>query len=122
MLTRKTFLVQMVGGSWLLALGGCGGGGSSYGGGSPTDTTPPAVGGGCSATSISSNHGHTLAIPKADLDSTVAKTYNIQGSANHNHQVTFSPEQLAQLKAGQAVSITSTVDSSHSHSVTENCT
>lgn len=116
MLTRKTFLVRWVGGSWLLALGGCGGGGGYSGG------NPQPMGAGCSATAIVGNHGHTLAIPTADLDSTVAMTYNIQGAADHNHQVTFSPAQLAQLKAGQAVTVTSTVTLAHSHDVTEMCT
>jgi hypothetical protein len=116
MLTRKTFLVKMVGGSWLLALGGCGGGGGGSGSGNTT------LNASCSATTITGNHGHTLAIPKADLDAAVAKTYSIQGSASHDHQVTFSPAQLAQLKAGQAVTVTSTVDSSHSHSVSASCT
>ena len=114
MLTRKTFLVRMAGGTWLLALGGCGGGGS--GGGNPP------MGAGCGATAITGNHGHTLAIPSADLDSAVAMTYNIQGAADHNHQVSFSPAQLAQLKAGQAVMVTSTVTLTHSHEVTEMCT
>lgn len=118
MLTRKTFLMQLAGGTWMLALGGCGGGGSDYGG----NTTPPPAGAGCSATAISGNHGHTLAIPTADLNSAVAMTYNIQGAADHNHQVTFSAAQLAQLKAGQAVMVTSTVAFSHSHDVTESCT
>lgn len=117
MITRKTFLVQLAGGSWLLALGGCGGGSSSYGGG-----TPQPSGNGCSATAISGNHGHTLAIPTADLSSAVTMTYNIQGAADHNHQVSFTPAQLAQLKAGQAVTVTSTVALSHSHDVTETCT
>jgi hypothetical protein len=116
MVTRKTFLAQMAGGTWLLALGGCGGGGS-YSSGNPQPT-----GAGCSATAIVGNHGHTLAIPTADLTSATAMTYNIQGAADHNHQVTFSPAQLAQLKAGQAVSVTSTVTLSHSHDVTEMCT
>ena len=120
MLTRKTFLVQLAGGTWVLALGGCGGGGDA---GSPTSNNPPpTAGAGCSATAVSGNHGHTLAIPTADLDSAVAMTYNIQGAADHNHQVSFSAAQLAQLKTGQAVTVTSTVALSHSHDVTEACT
>jgi hypothetical protein len=121
MLTRKTFLVQMASGTWMLALGGCGGGGGDGDTSAPTGNPPPA-GSGCSATAVSGNHGHTLAIPTADLSSAVAMTYNIQGAADHNHQVTFSAAQLAQLKAGQAVTVTSTVVFSHSHDVTETCT
>lgn len=116
MLTRKTFLVQLASGSWLLALGGCGGGGGDGG------SSMPQQGAGCTATAIVGNHGHTLAIPTADLNSATAMTYNIQGAADHNHEVTFSPAQLAQLKAGQAVMVTSTVTLAHSHDVTEMCT
>lgn len=116
MLTRKTFLVQMAGGSWLLALGACGGGGSDGGG-----DTPP-TGAGCTANTISSNHGHTLTILAADLNSAVDMTYNIQGAADHNHTVTFTAAQLAQLKAGQAVTVNSSTTLQHLHGVTETCT
>ena len=115
MLTRKTFLVQLAGGGWLLALGGCGGGGGSYGG-----TAPPAAGT-CGAVGISNNHGHALAIPVADLSSATSRTYSIQGASDHNHDVTLSAAQLAMLKAGQAVTVTSTQNNAHSHDVTEAC-
>jgi hypothetical protein len=116
MVTRKSFLVQLAGGSWLLALGGCGGGGDGGG------TSTPAASGGCAATAIVGNHGHALAIPTADLSSAVAMTYSIQGAADHSHDVTFSAAQLAQLKAGQAVTVTSTTTLAHSHDLTEACT
>ena len=116
MVTRKAFLMQLAGGGWLLALGGCGGGGGDgYGGTSSPATT------GCGATAITDNHGHALAIPTADLSSATAKTYSIQGVADHSHDVTLSAAQLAQLKLGQAVMVTSTVAFSHSHNVTEAC-
>jgi hypothetical protein len=115
MVTRKAFLVQLAGGGWLLATGGCGGGGDAYGSG------PAPAAGGCGATSITDNHGHALAIPTADLSSATDKTYSIQGAADHGHDVTFSAAQLAQLKAGQAVMVTSTIAFSHSHDVTEAC-
>ena len=117
MVTRKTFVLQMLGGTWMLALGGCGGGGSD----SAPAPSPQAAGSGCAATTITDNHGHALAIPGADLDSTVAMTYSIQGAADHRHDVTFTPAQLAALKAGQAVSVDSTVTLSHQHNVTEHC-
>jgi hypothetical protein len=115
---RKTFLLQAAaGGAWILTLGGCGGGGSDNNASTPV---PPAAGG-CSAT-IDANHGHELSIPSADLDATTPRTYRIQGSAAHNHDVTFSAAQLAQLKAGQQVVVVSTIAFDHSHTVGERCT
>lgn len=113
-LTRKAFLVQMVGGGWVLS--GCGGGGDGGGGGGP----PPPSGGVCGV-SISGNHGHTLSLPITDLDSPTDKTYNIQGGAAHNHTVTFTVAQLALLKAGQTVTVTSSFTIDHEHSVAERC-
>jgi len=114
-MTRKAFLGELAGGAVLLVVGGCGGGGGDYGGGS----MQPA-GSGCVA-GISGNHGHTLTIPAADLDSPTAKTYNIQGAADHNHQVTFSAADLANLKAGRAVTVTSTETEAHQHVISETC-
>ncbi len=112
-ISRKTFLIHLTSAGWLLA--SCGGGG-----GDDNSANPPP-GGGCGAT-ISGNHGHTLVIPAADLDSTTAKTYDIQGGAAHAHSVTFSAAQLAQLKGGATVMVTSTFTIDHEHQVGERCT
>ena len=118
-ITRKEFCAGMAGGSVVLLLQACGGGGSSYGG-----TPAPAA---CGATAIAGNHGHTLTIARADLDSLVDMSYNIAGMADHPHSVTFTPAQLQQLKAGTAVVVTSTSGSSpvgmvvHTHVVTSSC-
>jgi|CXWL01.1.fsa_nt_gi hypothetical protein len=121
-MSRKTFLLHTAaGGAWLLTLGSCGGGGGAdYGAGAPPPPPPPPSSG-CAAT-IQDNHGHALAIPAADLNSAVAITYSILGAADHSHSVTFSAAQLAQLKAGQAVTVQSTTTFEHSHGVTETCT
>ena len=115
--TRKVFLRQLAGGAWLLALGGCGGGGSGYG---DTATATPSSSAGCAA-AIADNHGHVLSIPAADLDSAVDKTYSIQGSADHSHQVSFTAAQLALLKGGKAVVVTTSVTLGHNHAITESC-
>jgi hypothetical protein len=104
-LTRKRFLLQLAGGAWALAAAGCGGG--------DDDDAPPLA---CSGT-IANNHGHALVIPEADLDATTARTYDIAGSAGHTHTVTFTPAQLAALKAGSTVTVTSSLASGHSHEV-----
>ena len=80
----------------------------------------------CGATAITFNHGHTLSIPPEDLDSATFKTYSIMGVADHNHTITLLPVQLAQLKAGATVTVTSTPDSSsiyqsHTHQVMVQC-
>jgi len=114
-ISRKVFLSQAAGGAWLLLTSGCGGGGDA----APAPPSPPASG--CTAT-IAGNHGHVLAIPRTDLDATVDKTYDIQGSAVHTHSVTFTPVQLAQLKAGGTVSVTTSFTIDHSHAIGELCT
>jgi len=80
----------------------------------------------CSAVAISNNHGHSVTIPAADLDSATFMTYSIQGGADHGHTITLLPMQLQQIKAGTAVTVTSTVgaslyDANHTHNVTVNC-
>ncbi|MCW5633027.1 MAG: hypothetical protein KIT17_06785 [Rubrivivax sp.] len=75
----------------------------------------------CGAVTISANHGHLLTIPQADLDSPLSKTYNIQGTGNHNHTVTLAPSQLQAIKAKGAVMLSSSTDGGHAHTVTVNC-
>jgi len=117
-ISRKRFVETVVSGGALLLFHGCGGGGGYSAGGGGT-----AMGTSSCGASISDNHGHVLAIAVADLDSTTARTYNIMGSATHSHNVTFSVAQLAQLKAGDAVSVTSTPGSTdgHTHQVDVTC-
>ena len=120
-ISRKRFIEAFAGGSALLVFSGCGGGGDY--GSAPAPAPAPAPAGGCSE-SISLNHGHALTVPAADLDSTTPKNYDITGAAPHSHQVTFSAAQLAQLKAGTAVTVTSTAfaGDSHTHDVRVACT
>ena len=76
----------------------------------------------CGATTISGNHGHALTIPPNDVDSTVAIVYSIAGSADHNHLVTVTPQQFAQIKKKNAVLVISTIGGDgHLHEVTINC-
>lgn len=117
-ISRKQFLGALGSGTVVLWLQACGGGGSSYdsGGGGGGNASC-----GAGESNISSNHGHTLTIDEADLDSTTDKTYNIMGSADHNHTVTFTPAQLAMLKSGLDVTVTSSITNVHSHGVTASC-
>lgn len=134
-LTRKEFLTvgALAGATVTLLLTGCGsdddGGGSggagggtggSGGTGGGTGGAGGSSGSPCTA-DIVGNHGHVLDIPAADLDSTDAKTYSIQGSSVHDHTITLTPANLADLKAGTSVSVDSTVEAAHSHSITITC-
>ena len=114
-ITRKHFLGVALGSGAGLWLSGCGGGG--YGGGS--GGTPSSS---CGAT-IATNHGHTLTITVADLDSTADKVYDISGTAGHAHSVALTLAQLAALKAGTAVNVTSSSATSdgHTHAISASC-
>ena len=124
-ISRKTFLSSMAGATVTLWLQGCGGGGGGYGGGS---SSPPAGGVTCGAgaSDISANHGHTLVIPKADLDSTTSKTYTLSASVDgHTHTVTFTVAQLTAMKGGGSAVVTSSSTAAtaayggtHDHAVT----
>lgn len=120
-ITRQEFCGALAGASALLILQACGGG-DDYGS-SPAPAPPPS-GCGASGNSIVGNHGHVLTIARVDLDATTPQTYSIAGTSGHDHTVTFSAAQLAQLKAGASVTVTSTPASAgpiHSHDVTAIC-
>jgi hypothetical protein len=127
--SRRLFMANTAGYTAALALGGCGG--SDYSAPAPVPAPPPpapappgppAGGLTCNATAITNNHGHALLIPASDTDSLVDKVYNIVGAADHNHLVTLTAAQLAQIKAKTAVTVTSTAGGDgHTHSVTVNC-
>jgi hypothetical protein len=124
--SRRLFVVDAAAGTATLLLAACGGG-SDYSSSpspspSPSPAPPPAGTLSCSATVISANHGHALTVAAADLDSMVDKIYGIQAASDHNHLVTLSPVQLAQIKAGTAVTVQSTAAADgHAHAVTVNC-
>ncbi len=130
--SRRLFVADLTGSAVALMFTGCGG--SDYSSPPPPPPTmpvpvppppPPTPALLCGATNISANHGHALVIPPADVDSTVDKVYSILGTADHNHLVTLTAAQLAQLKTG-AAGTTITVGSTaggdgHTHSVTVSC-
>lgn len=122
---RSEFCSALVSASALFVLQGCGGGGTDYGS-SPSPAPGPAPGPapapqcGSGGTAIAGNHGHVLVVPLVDLDSMVPMTYHIEGTAGHDHTVTFSVAQLQALKAGTSVTVTSTFNG-HQHDVTASC-
>jgi len=71
--------------------------------------------------SVSSNHGHSVTVSKADVEAGVDKQYSIQGSSDHNHTITVSASEFSTLKINQQVQVTSSSGGGHNHSVTISC-
>lgn len=124
---RKTFIRKTVG-AMLIAIPaysllGCSGSDDDGSAGNPNPNPNPQADCLANGTSsnIGSNHGHTLTVSKADVEAGVAKTYSIQGSSGHNHNVTLSEGNFTSLMANNSISVSSTNDSGHAHSVTVSC-
>lgn len=73
------------------------------------------------SSSISSNHGHDLAVPISDIEAGIPKDYNIGGSAGHDHTVSVSTDNFSQLKSNNSISVTSSSGDGHTHQVTVSC-
>jgi hypothetical protein len=68
---------------------------------------------------VSANHGHQITVTAAQITAgTGLVDVDIQGTATHDHKVSVTQANLATLKSRQPVSVTSTTDSGHSHTVT----
>ncbi len=119
---RETFLQRTFGGmvaaiSGFLFIQSC----SSSDDAAPAPTpTANCLDNGTSS-SISANHGHTLSVSKADVMSGVEQTYGIAGTASHGHTVTVTADQFLRLKSNQSISVMSTDNDGHTHSVTISC-
>ena len=70
---------------------------------------------------ISSNHSHSLTVSMTDVQNAVDKTYAIQGSATHNHDVTISAANFTSLKNNTSIQVSSTSGDGHSHNITVSC-
>ena len=70
--------------------------------------------------SISSNHGHSAVITRAQLTAGGELLLDIQGDADHPHTVPLGPGHLTTIASGQRVVINSTAEELHSHTVTFN--
>jgi hypothetical protein len=104
-----------------ITISACGGGG----GGSPTSpstptTPPPAASGGDQQGLVATNHGHAAVITAARLASPADVSLDIRGTSDHPHTVTLSAAQVSSIAANQRISMESTTDDGHSHTVTFN--
>ena len=71
--------------------------------------------------SISANHGHSLTVSSSDVQAGSARTYSIQGSSSHDHMVTLTANDFASLQNNDSITVSSTNDDGHTHSVTVRC-
>ena len=122
--TRREFTAQSVltllSGFIITVSEACGSSSSSTNPTPTTTTTPsttPATPADINGT-VSANHGHVAIVTGAEITADVAVTLNIQGTATHNHTVAIAAGDLTNLKNRQAVSITSSTDAGHQHTVT----
>ena len=82
---------------------------------SPTNNSAPADING----NVSANHGHVAVVTGAAITAgTAIVSMNIMGTATHNHTIAVSQNELQSLKNRQAITVTSTTDSGHQHTVT----
>ena len=121
---RKTFIQKTLGAMLvaipMYSISSCS---SSDDGGTPDPDPNPngnCLGNGTTV-GIGTNHGHTLVVSKADIDAGAEKTYSIQGSSGHNHDVTLTAANFTSLKNNSAISVTSSSDNDHTHSVAVSC-
>ena len=124
-MNRKTFLKKTAG-AMLVAVPaysilGC----SSSDNGSETPDPDPKSEADCiangTAASIGGNHGHTITVSKADVQAALDKTYAIQGSSGHGHSCTLTAANFNSLKSKTAISVTSTNDDGHTHTIAVSC-
>ena len=117
--TRREFTVDSV--LALLAgvtitLTGCGG--------STTPTSPSSTGGSTQAGdfsgTISANHGHIATVTAAQITANQAVTLDIRGTADHTHTVSLSATDIHSIGTHQRVSVVSSNDNNHTHTVTFN--
>lgn len=122
---RKTFIKKTTG-ALLVAIPAysilsCSGDDSANGDPNIDPSSRDCIANGANAISISSNHGHTLTVPTADIDAGTEKEYSIQGGSGHNHKVKLTASDFASLKGNNQITIESTTGGAHRHDVTVAC-
>jgi hypothetical protein len=70
---------------------------------------------------IGTNHGHTLTVSKTDVENAAEKSYAIQGTASHNHEVIITAANFSALRNNQSIQVISTSSDGHTHSVSVSC-
>ncbi|MCW5632430.1 MAG: hypothetical protein KIT17_03770 [Rubrivivax sp.] len=131
-LSRKAFCGGVLAAWALLALpslSGCGGGGDGGAAPAPSPAAPVPSPAACGNT-IGNNHGHVLAVSRADLAAAANAGYgtpqdlfyDIAGTSGHSHVVMLNATHQAVLLAGGAVNVVSSLGDGHTHDVALTCT
>jgi hypothetical protein len=124
--TRREFtvasaLAMLSGVVIMVSPSACGGGSSPS---SPTPTPTPGPTPTPAATDktgvVGSNHGHSATITAAQLAAPALINLDIRGSSDHPHTVTLTAAEVTSIAGGQRVSVESSADAAHSHTVTFN--
>jgi hypothetical protein len=113
--TAIELALLMLGGA-AITVSGCGGGGGSS---NPTNPNPPAASGDKTGV-ISANHGHTATLAAAELTAGNGLNLGFLGTATHTHSITITGAEVVQIRDGQRKQFQSTVNDSHTHTVSFN--
>ena len=112
-LTRREFTLESalaILGAATITITGCGDG----------DDNGPGPSGQGETGRISVNHGHAITITAAQITAGGALSLDIRGSATHPHTISLTAAQVASIGQNQQVSVVSTTEEVHSHTVTFN--
>jgi hypothetical protein len=105
--SRESVLAMLAG--VVITVSGCG------------DDDPTGPSGGSDVTgNVSANHGHVATVRGADITAGGAINLDIRGQADHPHTVTLTATQVQQIANRQQVTVTSTTEVAHQHTVTFN--
>jgi ABC-type Fe3+-citrate transport system substrate-binding protein len=69
---------------------------------------------------IANNHGHVAVVTLAQINAGNALTLNITGSADHSHTVDLTNDDVVRLRTRQRVERDSTPQNQHTHHITFN--
>jgi hypothetical protein len=115
LLDRREFTLQLVlavlAGASITVVPACGDGGN------PSSPSPNPGGSNGVTGTITGNHGHEAEITNAQLTAGNAVELDIRGGADHPHSINLTGNQVMQIAARQRVSVESTTDAAHAHTV-----
>jgi hypothetical protein len=83
-------------------------------------TTSPTPQAGTRTGTVSANHGHTAQVTAAQITAANTISVDIRGNATHPHTIQLTGAQLTTIGANGQVSVVSTTDDGHNHTVTFN--
>ena len=114
--------------------GGTDGGGTDGGGtdggatdGGGADASDGAMAASCAVVTVNigTNHSHAMTVSEADVTAGVAKSYDLMGTATHNHTVSLNAGDFTTLAGGGTVtkdsSQTGTSGGGHRHEIMVTC-